>query len=127
MAPLRGTPQGAVISPVLATIYRHYVLVLWCAKRWRPKKAKGEAKIVRYADDVVLGFQNKRETEQFLSGLRERLAKFGVRLHPVKTRLIEFGRRAASHRSGRGKVDRKRSISWGSRITAEPLEKGTSD
>ena len=102
MAPFRGTPEGAEISPVLATIYLHYVLDLWCAKRWRPKEARVETRIVRYADDVVLGFQSKMEAEQFLNDVRERLAKFGLRQHLVKTRLIEFGRKAATDRAGRG-------------------------
>jgi group II intron reverse transcriptase/maturase len=96
-----GTPQGSVISPVLANLYLHYVLDLW-VDQWRRKQARGDVIIVRYADDAVLGFQNREEAEQFLEQLRERLGKFGLELHPDKTRLIEFGRFAAEHRRKRG-------------------------
>ena len=99
---MRGTPQGAVISPVLANIYLHYVLDLWFHKRWRVRKAKGEAVIVRYADDYVVGFQCKEDAEQYLTDMRERLSEFGLNLHPDKTRLIEFGRHAAENRKERG-------------------------
>src|SRR5713226_1300928 len=85
-----GSPQGAVISPVLANLYLHYVLDLW-VDQWR-RKATGDVIIVRYADDAVLGFQHRNEAERFLEQLRERLGKFGLELHPEKTRLIEFGR-----------------------------------
>ena len=96
-----GTPQGAVIWPVLANLYLHYVLDLW-ANQWRQKKAAGEVIIVRYADDAVLGFQYRHDAERFLQELKERMAKFGLELHPVKTRLIEFGRYAAERRNRRG-------------------------
>lgn len=96
-----GTPQGAVISPILANIYLHYVLDLWVA-HWRRKQASGEIIIVRYADDVVMGFQYQNEAERFLQALRERMAKFGLELHQEKTRLIEFGRFAAANRAARG-------------------------
>lgn len=96
-----GSPQGAVISPVLANLYLHHVLDLW-AKAWRKKRARGEVIIVRYADDAVLGFQHREEAEQFLEQLKERLAKFGLELHPEKTRLIEFGRYAMERRKKRG-------------------------
>lgn len=96
-----GTPQGAVISPLLANLYLHYVLDLWVAQ-WRRKKAKGEMIIVRYADDAVLGFQYREEAELFLEQLRERLGQFGLELHPEKTRLIEFGRQAANSRKKQG-------------------------
>src|SRR5450755_637083 len=86
-----GTPQGAVISPLLANLYLHYVLDLW-VDQWRRKEATGGMIIVRYADDAVLGFQHQKEAERFLVQLRERLGKFGLELHPEKTRLIEFGR-----------------------------------
>jgi RNA-directed DNA polymerase len=95
-----GTPQGAVISPILANLYLHYVLDLW-VDQWR-KKATGDVILVRYADDAVLGFQHREEAERFLEQLRERLAKFGLTLHPEKTRLIEFGRYAAERRNKRG-------------------------
>jgi len=96
-----GSPQGAVISPVLANLYLHYVLDLW-VEAWRKKRAHGEVIIVRYADDAVLGFEHREDAEQFLEQLRERLAKFGLELHPEKTRLIEFGRFAAERRKRRG-------------------------
>jgi len=96
-----GSPQGAVISPVLANLYLHYVLDLW-VEAWRKKRARGDVIIVRYADDAVLGFQHREDAEQFLEQLRERLAKFGLELHPEKTRLIEFGRFAAENRRKRG-------------------------
>ena len=96
-----GTPQGAVISPVLANLYLHYVLDLW-VQAWRKKVAQGDVIAVRYADDAVLGFQHREEAERFLADLRERLGKFGLELHPEKTRLIEFGRYAAERRAKRG-------------------------
>jgi group II intron reverse transcriptase/maturase len=96
-----GTPQGAVISPLLANIYLHYVLDLW-AQQWRQRHAKGDVIIVRYADDFVMGFQHRTEAEHFLRELQERLQKFGLQLHPDKTRLIEFGRFAAERRGKRG-------------------------
>jgi group II intron reverse transcriptase/maturase len=96
-----GTPQGAVISPVLANLYLHYVLDLW-VKAWRKKVAHGDVIVVRYADDAVLGFQHREEAEKFLEDLRERVRKFGLELHPEKTRLIEFGRYAAERREKRG-------------------------
>src|SRR2546425_9080655 len=96
-----GTPQGAVISPTLANLYLHYVLDLW-VDQWRRKEATGDVIIVRYADDAVLGFQHRKEAERFLEQLRERLGKFGLELHPEKTRLIEFGRYATERRAKRG-------------------------
>ena len=96
-----GSPQGAVISPVLANLYLHHVLDLW-VDAWRKKRAHGDMIIVRYADDGVLGFEHREDAEQFLEQLRERLAKFGLELHPQKTRLIEFGRYAAERRKKRG-------------------------
>ncbi len=97
-----GTPQGAVISPLLANLYLHYVLDLW-TEEWRKKRAYGDVVIVRYADDAVLGFQHEGEAKRFLADLRERVAEFGLELHPEKTRLIEFGRFAAERRARRGK------------------------
>ena len=96
-----GTPQGAVISPLLANIYLHYAFDLW-AERWRRREATGDVVIVRYADDIVVGFQHRREAERFLGELTQRMAAFALRLHPDKTRLIEFGRFAAANRKGRG-------------------------
>ena len=97
-----GTPQGSVISPILANLYLHHVLDLW-VKAWRKKVAQGEVIIVRYADDAVLGFQNREDADRFLKELQERVRKFGLELHPDKTRLIEFGRYAAERRKKRGK------------------------
>ena len=96
-----GTPQGSVISPILANLYLHHVLDLW-VKAWRKKVAQGEVIIVRYADDAVLGFQNREDADRFLKELQERVRKFGLELHPDKTRLIEFGRYAAERRKKRG-------------------------
>jgi group II intron reverse transcriptase/maturase len=96
-----GTPQGAVASPLLANIYLHYVFDLW-VEAWRKKVATGTVVVVRYADDLVLGFENRAEADRFLAEFRERLAKFGLELHADKTRLIEFGRYAARNRQRRG-------------------------
>jgi RNA-directed DNA polymerase len=95
-----GSPQGSVISPILANLYLHYVLDLW-VEQWRKKQARGEVIIVRYADDAVLGFEHREEAERFLEQLRERLRKFGLELHPEKTRLMEFGRYATERRKKR--------------------------
>jgi group II intron reverse transcriptase/maturase len=96
-----GTPQGAVVSPLLANIYLHYVFDLW-ADLWRKQQAHGDVIVVRYADDTVLGFQHQVEADRFLEDLRKRLAKFGLELHPDKTRRIEFGRYAEQRREKRG-------------------------
>ena len=96
-----GTPQGAVISPILANFYLHYVLDLW-VHQWRRKKARGDVIVVRYADDAVLGFQYRDEAMRFLAELKERVARFGLELHPEKTRLIAFGRYAAQRRKKHG-------------------------
>jgi RNA-directed DNA polymerase len=96
-----GTVQGGSISPLLANIYLHYVFDLW-VQRWRRKQAHGDVVVVRFADDFVVGFQHRHEAEQFLAELRERFARFGLTLHPDKTRLIEFGRFSDHNRRGRG-------------------------
>jgi RNA-directed DNA polymerase len=100
-----GTPQGGGISPLLANIYLHYALDLW-VDRWR-QQAQGDVIIVRYADDFIVGFQYETEARRFWADLRERLARFGLELHPEKTRLLEFGRFADSNRrrGGRGKPE----------------------
>src|SRR5580692_565140 len=102
----QGTPQGAVVSPLLANVYLHYVFDLW-ADAWRRKVATGDVIIVRYADDLVMGFQHRAEAVRFLEDFKERLKKFGLELHPEKTRLIEFGRYAAHKRKqwGKGKPE----------------------
>jgi group II intron reverse transcriptase/maturase len=97
----RGSPQGASASPLLANVYLHYVLDLW-ADWWRKHHAHGDVIIVRWADDFIVGFEHRLDAEKFLAGLRERFAKFGLELHPDKTRLIEFGRFAATSRARRG-------------------------
>ena len=96
-----GTPQGAVISPLLANLYLHHVFDLW-VKAWRKKVATGEVIVVRYADDLVAGFQHRVEAERFLKEFQDRLAKFGLELNQDKTRLIEFGRFAEENRRRRG-------------------------
>jgi group II intron reverse transcriptase/maturase len=100
---VEGTPQGSVISPVLANLYLHFVLDLW-VHQWRRRQAKGDVIACRYADDAVLGFQYRDEAERFLQQLQQRLAKFGLELHPEKTRLIEFGRYATQDRKKRGEA-----------------------
>jgi group II intron reverse transcriptase/maturase len=97
----QGTGQGAVISPLLANIYLHYVLDLW-TERWRRREATGDMIIVRYADDFIVGFEHEADARRFLDAMRERLGKFALTLHPEKTRLIEFGRHAAENRKRRG-------------------------
>ena len=97
----QGTPQGAVISPLLANIYLHYVFDVW-VHAWRRKRADGEVIVVRYADDAVVGFQSMRDAYRFRRELEARLKKFGLELHPKKTRLIEFGAFAHERRARRG-------------------------
>ncbi|WP_437409483.1 group II intron reverse transcriptase/maturase [Sinorhizobium meliloti] len=97
----RGTGQGSVISPLLANIYLHYVFDLW-AERWRQRGATGDMIIVRYADDVIVGFEHEDDVRRFLDAMRVRLEEFALSLHPDKTRLIEFGRFVAVDRKRRG-------------------------
>jgi RNA-directed DNA polymerase len=97
----RGTGQGSVISPLLANIYLHYAFDLW-ANRWRQRGATGDMIVVRYADDIVVGFEHEADARRFLDMMRARLEEFALTLHPEKTRLIEFGRRAAAGREKRG-------------------------
>jgi group II intron reverse transcriptase/maturase len=97
----KGTGQGSVISPLLANVYLHYVFDLW-AERWRRREATGDMIMVRYADDIVVGFQHEDEARRFWEAMRERLRTFSLSLHPEKTRLIEFGRFAARNRELRG-------------------------
>src|SRR6266851_2348086 len=96
-----GTPQGAVVSPLLSNVYLHYIFDLW-VEAWRKKVARGDVIVVRYADDLVVGFESRSEAERFLQEFRGRLAKFGLELHGEKTRLIEFGRFAVQNREQRG-------------------------
>jgi RNA-directed DNA polymerase len=97
-----GTPQGAVISPLLANVYLHYVMDQWAAE-WRRRQARGDMIMVRYADDVVFGFERREDAERFWRELQARFAEYGLTLHPTKTRLIEFGRFAELNRRERGK------------------------
>jgi RNA-directed DNA polymerase len=96
-----GSPQGASISPLLANLYLHHVFDLW-ADWWRRRRAHGDVIIVRFADDVIVGFEHEQDAQRFWSELRERFARFGLELHPDKTRLVEFGRFAARDRAARG-------------------------
>ena len=96
----QGTPQGSSGSPLFANIFLHYVYDLW-VKQWRRKEGRGDVIVVRFADDTVVGFQYESDAIQFQKELKERLQKFGLELHPEKTRLIEFGRFAARNRERR--------------------------
>ena len=96
-----GTPQGAVVSPLLANVYLHYVFDLW-ANRWRKHHARGQVIFVRYVDDIVIGFQYEADARRFLVDLQQRMEQFALALHPDKTRLLEFGRFAAENRARRG-------------------------
>ena len=98
---VEGTPQGAGISPLLANVFLHYVLDLW-VKWWRKRKARGRVIIVRYADDFVMGFQYADDARRMRADLGERMAKFGLKLHEEKTRLIEFGRLPTLDHARRG-------------------------
>jgi group II intron reverse transcriptase/maturase len=97
----KGTGQGSVISPLLANVYLHYVFDLW-AERWRRHEATGGMMIVRYADDIVVGFAHEVDARRFWDAMRKRFKEFALSLHPEKTRLIEFGRQAADRRDQRG-------------------------
>ena len=97
----RGTPQGSGASPLLANVYLHYVFDLW-AEQWRRRQANGKVIIVRYADDVIVGFEHEGDARRFRDAMRERLEQFGLELHGDKTRLLEFGRYASERRQRRG-------------------------
>src|SRR3981189_144361 len=97
----KGTGQGSVISPLLANLYLHYALDLW-AERWRRREAAGNMIIVRYADDLIVGFEHEVDARRFWDAMRKRFEEFALSLHPEKTRLIEFGRQAADRRDRRG-------------------------
>jgi RNA-directed DNA polymerase len=96
-----GTGQGSVISPLLANVYLHYVFDLW-AQRWRRREATGDMIVVRYADDIIVGFEHETDARRFRDAMRARLQEFSLSLHPDKTRLLEFGRQAAAGRARRG-------------------------
>src|SRR5213076_1503793 len=97
----KGTPQRAVISPLLANVYLHYVFDLW-AHQWRRREAQGNVIVVRYADDIVAGFEHEADARRFWDAMRTRFEQFGLELHGDKTRLLEFGRFAAGRRKQRG-------------------------
>jgi group II intron reverse transcriptase/maturase len=97
----KGTGQGSVISPLLANVYLHYVFDLW-ADRWRRREATGDVIIVRYADDIVVGFEHEADARRFWDAMQKRFEEFALSLNPDKTRLIEFGRHAAVRRTRRG-------------------------
>ena len=113
----RGTGQGSVASPLLANVYLHYVFDLW-AERWRRREATGDMIVVRYADDIVIGFQHEADARRFWGAMRERLREFALSLHPEKTRLIAFGRFAAAQRAKRGLGKPEPSTSSGSPSSA---------
>ena len=97
----KGTGQGSVISPLLVNLYLHYAFDLW-AERWRRREAAGNMIIVRYADDLIVGFEQETDARRFLDEMRKRLQEFALSLHSEKTRLIEFGRFAVENRKRRG-------------------------
>ena len=97
----QGTPQGGSASPLLANVYLHYAFDLW-VQQWRRTQARGDMIVVRYADDIVAGFQHRSDAERFRAELAERFSSFALELHPAKTRLIEFGPFAAENRRRRG-------------------------
>src|SRR6266852_9914791 len=96
-----GTPHGGIASPLLANVYLHYVFALW-VQAWRQKRAHGDVIVVRFADDIVVGFNSKADADQFRAELTERMQKFHLELHPEKTRLLEFGPYAIDQRQWRG-------------------------
>ena len=102
----KGTPQGSVISPLLANVFLHYVFDLWI-HQWRERDCAGRCIVVRYADDFVIGFETEADAQACLIALKERLHEFGLTLHPDKTRLLEFGKASASRREreGRGRCE----------------------
>ena len=109
--------MAPLLAPLLANVYLHYVFDLW-AQWWRNRFAEGDVVIVRFADDFTVGFQYQEDAQRFLADLRERFAKFGLELHPDKTRLIEFGRYAVRQRKAQACRSRRRSTFLVSRISA---------
>jgi RNA-directed DNA polymerase len=94
--PLTGTPQGGVVSPVLANIYLHYALDLWFEKKFKPRQ-RGDCRLFRYADDFVVAFARGNEAEAFAKELKERLAKFGLEVAADKTKTLRFGSNGGEH------------------------------
>jgi group II intron reverse transcriptase/maturase len=99
--PERGTTQGSVLSPLLGNVYLHYVLDVWFEREVKPR-LRGAATLIRYADDFVIGFEQREDAERVMAVLGKRFERYGLTLHPDKTRLIEFARPSASQRSGKG-------------------------
>lgn len=120
-----GTGQGQIISPLLANIYLHYVLDEWFEQEVKPR-LRGRAYEVRYCDDFILCFQHREDAERVLRALHQRFARYGLELHPEKTRLIEFGCQAAANARRRGKVSRRRSTSWASAMSWHAVDAGDS-
>ena len=117
-----GIVQGGSISPLLANIYLHYAFDLW-VKQWRVRQARGELIVVRYADDWIAGFQYREDAERFERAVAEPLGRFGLKLHPEKTKLIEFSSGASPVEivNAEDKASRRPSTSWASRIAAGRL------
>ena len=121
----RGTGQGSVISPLLANIYLHYLHDLW-AERWRRREATGDMIVVRYADDLVAGFEREADARRFLDAMRARLEEFALSLHPDKTRLIEFGRFAAANRERRGQgADKPETFNFLGSVCCRDMERSS--
>jgi RNA-directed DNA polymerase len=120
-----GTGQGSVISPLLANVYLHYTFDLW-AERWRRREATGDMIIVRFADDIVVGFEHESDARGFWDAMHERLQEFSLSLHPEKTRLIEFAARRRLGEPSAGLANRKPSISWDFALSAESHVAGSS-
>jgi group II intron reverse transcriptase/maturase len=97
-----GTPQGGVISPVLSNVFLHYVLDEWFEQEVKPRM-KGRCFLIRFADDFVIGFELESDARRVMAVLPKRFARFGLTIHPTKTKLIEFGRPTRSQTSGKGK------------------------
>ena len=99
--PERGTPQGSGLSPLLGNLYLHHTLDVWFEREVKPRLG-GEAVLVRYCDDFVIGFERREDAQRVAEVLGKRMERFGLRLHPEKTRLIAFERPEAGQRSGKG-------------------------
>ena len=120
----KGTFQGAVISPILANVYLHYVLDEWMETVVKPRM-RGEMHLIRYADDLIVCFQHREDAERVASVLRKRLAKYGLELHEGKTRLIAFGRFAEENLRRQGQGSRRPSTSWASRTSVGGVGMGS--
>jgi RNA-directed DNA polymerase len=99
--PSAGTPQGGVISPLLANVYLHYVLDVWFEQQVKPR-LRGRAFLIRYADDFVMGFACEEDARRVLEVLPKRFGKYGLTLHPDKTRMVSFRPPSGSSEAGPG-------------------------